>query len=319
MAGLKAYLATRLNMLAIQKSKMYGDWQVTLDADGDHLVYFNSEFPDEKLYSNPLLSCASLKRHMQQVNGETVRYLSSETAMKHDDREICSGSRWSREAISQVLCEAGRWQLTSAMEEQQFPGMPAPECTCDGCKACYFARFEDIFPDHRFLRVRQPVSYVSSLHQTLSFSESSSELDGSSEYKLPSSSSDSSEPIEECEEHVNSLSSSKYQSKNATEMSALSGLDSEGYDVFERGAMLYANEEMEEEALQAAFDQWKADRATARNARVKKEKTEYDDLMVFLNMLEKRHEQSCSWTVPVPGTAEYEHLCLRKCFTSHYL
>ena len=38
MAGLKAYLATRLNMLAIQKSKMYGDWQVTLDADGDHLV-----------------------------------------------------------------------------------------------------------------------------------------------------------------------------------------------------------------------------------------------------------------------------------------
>ena len=135
MAGLKACLATRLNMLAIQKSKMYGDWQVTLDADGDHLVYFNSEFPDEKLYSNPLLSCASLKRHMQQVNGETVRYLSSETAMKHDDREICSGSRWSREAISQVLCEAGRWQLTSAMEEQQFPGMPAPECTCDGCMA----------------------------------------------------------------------------------------------------------------------------------------------------------------------------------------
>ena len=318
MAGLKAYLATRLNMLAIQKSKMYGDWQVTLDADGDHLVYFNSEFPDEKLYSNPLLSCASLKRHMQQVNGETVRYLSSETAMKHDDREICSGSRWSREAISQVLCEAGRWQLTSAMEEQQFPGMPAPECTCDGCKACYFARFEDIFPDHRFLRVRRPVSYFSSLPQTLS-SESSSGLDGSSEYKLPSSESESSEPIEEREEHVNSPSSSQYQSKNATEVSALSGLDSEGYDVFERGGMLYANEEMEEEALQAAFDQWKADRASARNARSKKEKTEYDDLMVFLTMLEKRHKQSCSWTVPVPGTAEYEHLCLRKCFTSHYL
>ena len=93
MAGLKAYLATRLNMLAIQKSKMYGDWQVTLDADGDHLVYFNSEFPDEKLYSNPLLSCASLKRHLEQVNGgETVRYLSMETAVKHDDREICSGA-----------------------------------------------------------------------------------------------------------------------------------------------------------------------------------------------------------------------------------
>jgi hypothetical protein len=47
MAGLKAYLATRLNMLAIQKSKMFGDWQVKLDADGDHLVYFHSEFPEE--------------------------------------------------------------------------------------------------------------------------------------------------------------------------------------------------------------------------------------------------------------------------------
>ena len=80
MAGLKDYLATRLNMLAIQKSKMFGDWQVKLDADGDHLVYFHSEFPEEKVYSNPLLSFASLKRHLEQVNGETVRYLSSETA-----------------------------------------------------------------------------------------------------------------------------------------------------------------------------------------------------------------------------------------------
>ena len=77
--------------------------------------------------------------------------------------------------------------------------------------------------------------------------------------------------------------------------------------------MLYTNEDTQDNAEKAALAALKE---AQRAGRVKKEKTEYDDLLNFFEMLEKRHEQSCSWTIPVPGTPEYEHLCLRTCLAS---
>ena len=300
LVGLRSYLTAMRNLLAIQSTKMFGDWHVVLDPDGDHLVYFNSELPEEKVYSNPLISEKALQRLAEQNNERDPR---------------APGSRWSPAAIAQVLSAAATAAPIDAVLRIRRP-VNIPDCSCDGCKATPLVRFEDIFPNHRTFRIRRPVNYNSSLSIDMGSSQgsmsSSSDSDSkdASEYEQQTS---SSEPEEERHEHVNSETSSKYKSKAGTEMSALSGVESEGYDVFERGTMLFTDEEKQDEAIQAAQ---RAQKELERLGRVKKEKTEYDDLLNFFSMLEKRHEQSCSWTVPIPGTPEYEQLCRRVCLRS---